>query len=39
MSYITTNDGVEIYYKDWGWVRPSSSATAGHYRRTTGTRT
>ena len=37
MSSITTKDGVEIFYKDWGKVSPSCSATAGRCRPTTGT--
>jgi hypothetical protein len=38
MSTIITADGVEIFYKDWGQGSPSSSATAGRCRPTTGTR-
>ena len=29
MPAIETKDGTEIYYKDWGTVNPSSSATDG----------
>ena len=30
MPFITTPDGVEIFYKDWGYRRsPSSWRTAG----------
>ena len=37
MPTITTKDGVEIFYKDWGRVSRSCSATAGRCRPTTGT--
>jgi len=29
VSTITVKDGAQIYYKDWGTGRPSSSATDG----------
>ena len=38
MPTVTTKDGVEIFYKDWGRASRSSSATAGRSRRTIGTR-
>jgi hypothetical protein len=38
MSSITTKDGVEIFYKDWGKDSPLSSATAGRSRPMIGTR-
>ena len=32
MGYVTTRDGVEIFYKDWGHAMPRSSSftTDGH---------
>ena len=38
MPTITTKDGVEIFYKDWGRASRSCSAMAGRCRRTTGMR-
>jgi hypothetical protein len=40
MPFITTTDGTEIFYKDWGarTPSPSSSTTAGRSPATTGTR-
>ena len=29
MSTITTRDGTEIFYKDWGRASPSCSTMAG----------
>ena len=29
MPFVTADDGAQIFYKDWGAARPSSSATAG----------
>ena len=37
MGTITTNDGIEIFYKDWGPAGRSCSATGGRSRPTTGT--
>ena len=39
MTYITTKDGTQIFYKDWGPREPSrsSSTTAGRSAPTTGT--
>ena len=38
MSMVTTEDGTQIFYKDWGKVSPSCSATAGRFRPTIGMR-
>ena len=37
MGKITTTDGTEIFYKDWGSGQRSCSVTAGHFLPTTGT--
>jgi hypothetical protein len=37
MPTVTTNDGTEIFYKDWGKASPCSSITDGRYRPATGT--
>ena len=38
-NFVTTKDGVRIFYKDWARAMrsPSSSTTVGRCRRTTGT--
>jgi uncharacterized protein (DUF302 family) len=36
MGVITTRDGVEIFYKDWGQGQPLCSTTVGHSPATTG---
>ena len=38
MSMITTNDGVQIVYKDWAAANPLCFLTAGHCRETTAKR-
>jgi len=38
MPAITTKDGIEIFYKDWGAGSPSSFSMAGRCRPMTGIR-
>ena len=38
MNSITTKDGIQIYYKDWGRDSQSFSTTAGRCRPTIGMR-
>ena len=38
MPMITTKDGAQIYYKDWGSGHPSCSVTAGRSAPMTGMR-
>ncbi len=37
MPFVTTKDGPEIFYKDWGHGQPSLSIKGGHLARTIGT--